>query len=113
MTTTAIPGIEQAIDHAAAKRSRGNVSTDAVLEETISEWWWAFQRALWQRWECDSDSCPGTPAWDHALAEAGEAGIDALEAEVNALIRLRLAEFAARFQAEHPEAVLREVKPAE
>ena len=109
MTAATIPGLSEAIDKAFTEKHHNFQSTDIAIEEAIDMWWWDFQRVYWRRWDCDGDSCPGTPAWDLAMSDTGEDTRREAVAEVLALIRQRMTEFAVTFQREHPEAVLREV----
>ena len=110
--TAAIPGLEEAIEAAYRNKPSLLASPDMDLDSGLGDWCVMFEDANWERWPCEDDDCPARPGWDIALSEQGNVLRSALAIEVETLIRQRLSEFAERFQAEHPEAVLRTVEVA-
>jgi hypothetical protein len=72
-----------------------------------------FTDALWERNQaCDEEDCPNRAAWDRALTPAADEALTVARKEAMALIRQHMTAFAERFQAEYPEAVLREREAA-
>lgn len=113
MTTGTIPSLEEAILAAWDGTIRPHDNLRVTLTDAMTDTAYLFTNALWQRNQaCDADDCPNRPAWDRELTAAADAAMNAARDEALALIFDRMAAFAERFQAEHPEAVLREV-PAE
>ena len=86
----------------------GGLAAPAVdLDDAVGDVTASFVDALWERWPCEDDDCPARPGWDVALSEAENAMRIRLGHDLERMVRRRLAAFAERFQAEHPEAVLR------
>lgn len=110
MTTVAtIPGLEDAIERAYRQDPAPGMDPPIVnLASAVEDWTLTLlTEGPWQRWSCADESCPARPAWDKALSVAYGEAAQSIGGEVEALIRDRLADFAARFQSEHPEAELR------
>lgn len=107
MTAIAPERLEAAIDTAYTERPAPHPSAEVALSDHVGMFFWDFTHELWGLWDCESDECPARPAWRIALSEECQQAKDELHDEVISLIRARLAEFAERFQDEHPEAVLR------
>lgn len=101
-----IPGLEQALERAYSDEAASQ-TPEVDINAALGYWAYGFGDRLWRRWDCESDHCPGEPEWCKVLSDAIDPLPAAIEEEVVALVRRRLAEFAETFQAEHPEAVLR------
>lgn len=82
----------------------GNDITDAVMQGTS-----AVFRHLFDRWECESDSCPGTPGWDRALGEVYERLTTNAEETMREAFRAILIRELEAFAKAHPEAAWRPV----
>lgn len=80
--------------------SAATSGADAIIERLV------------QRWDCDSEECPGRPAWDRALSETWDRiAANAQETMLEAFRAIVIRELEA-FAKAHPEAVWREAPEA-
>lgn len=74
------------------------------LSEAINSWWSnVIGHGIWERWPCDSDQCPATPAYDDAIGLSWS-DLEALTTECAGLIGQRLATMAEIIAERHPDA---------
>lgn len=112
MTTATIPGLAEAIERAYTAPVNNYPCHDVALEDALGMWWYDSIRAIFDRWDCDNEECPGLPAWDDTLGDESEAALEVARDEALALFRDRIAGFAGLFAKEHPEAMLRTAEAA-
>lgn len=106
--------ISDAIAAAGDMKGNSRPSPVAQLEDIVWDWTYNFPHdALWQRWSCENDNCPGRPDYDKRLSELfAEVTDDHLIERLSSLIEDRLAVAARKFAAEYPEAPRAKVEVA-
>lgn len=100
--------IEDAYDWESTAKERLNGEVPARdIESAIGHWQYGITKAF-ESWGCDSDDCPGRPAWESALGEAvfGDADHQELQERMADVMRAWLMERLLAFAAAHPEARL-------
>lgn len=102
MTAPTKPEIRDAIERAAD--ARPGAFSSASIEDAISNWALNLDETLWQRWSCDSDSCPARPEWDKRISELFEVVTSKAVAECDAIVERHLIGMAETLFAEFPDA---------
>lgn len=99
-------------DEALDERPGANTQPSLAIEGAVSAGTSAVIDRLIDRWACESDECPGRPAWDKALSETWDRITDNAEETMREAFRAIVIRELEAFAKAYPEAVWRDVPAA-